>query len=793
MQLKSLKVLFFIFLFSYFSLLAQDIEEATYKIVGISVEGNNFVQEETIIALSGIEVGTDLNIPYDEKISIAIKKLWGRKQFSSVEIKIDKITSFGIFILIEVKENERLNEIVIKNNKELDEEDIKEAIDRTRGDILSGYDIYLIEKDIKELYNEEGLQFVELETEISDSERDYYLDLELYIEEGNEFYVESIDFEGNSKFDNSDLAGAFNDTKTTSWYQFWASSKFNKDEYIKDIELLNKFFKKEGFIDGEVISDTVIYDQENATVNILIKINEGEQLHVRNIEFDGNTVFPDIMLIERLEFVKGDKYDLEKFEQNLRMNEAQTDASSLYSNTGYLFADFKKTETRIAKDSVDILIKVFENDRVKVRKVNIVGNIKTKDKVIRRELYVRPGDFFNRKALIESVKALGVLNYFNQEALRPDVKPVASDKTQVDVEFRVEERSTDTFNASIGFAGTFGLTGSVGFTFNNFSLFEPLKGGGGEVFNFNWEFGQFSRYQNFSIGYSQPWLMDKPTTVGFNLFRRKLNYSATYRYTTTGLSINGGRRFKWPDNYFRGNWSLRYQVNDVAEGTTSAYYRPGLSDEITLGQSISRISLNNTFFPTVGSRFNFRTNFAIGALGIGNTDYLKNELNFDMYSPLLTVAEQDRVVLYTGVKMGYITSLSDDPENVISPIEMYRMGGNGLGGFGVTPLRGYEDNSVNDIGGQLLSKYTVELRVAVSLDPMPLFVYGFSEAGNVWNDFGDVDPFKLKRSAGVGLQILMMPLGVIGFSYGYGFDSPSDEFGLNPSGWVFLFHLGNNQ
>jgi len=793
MQLKILKFLFILLILSPFYLLSQSQQETVYQIAGISVDGNNFVQDETIIALSGIEVGSELKIPFDEELTNAIKKLWGRKQFSSVDIKIDKITTFGVFLLIEVEENSRLDEIIIKNNKEIDEDDIKEAIDKTTGDILSGYDVYLIKKDVKKFYNEEGLQFAKVQSDIYDSDREKFVNLELYIDEGNEFYVNSIEFEGNSDFSDSDLASAFDDTKTTSWYEFWASSKFNKEEYTKDIELLKKFFKKEGYIDGEVISDSVIYNEESETIDIKIKVHEGKKLYIRNIEFQGNTVFPDRMLVERLEMEKGETYDLEKFEQNLRMNEAQTDASSLYNNTGYLFAEFRKTETRIPEDSVDILIKVFENERVKVRKVNIIGNFKTKDKVIRRELYVRPGDYFNRKALIESVKALGVLNYFNPEALRPDVKPVPTDKTQVDIEFSVEERSTDTFNASIGFAGSFGLTGMLGFTFNNFSLTEPLRGGGGEVFNFNWEFGQFSRYQNFHIGYTQPWLMDVPTTVGFNLFRRKLNYSSSYRYTTTGASINGGRRFKWPDNYFRGNWSLRYQLNDVAEGTSSAYYRPGISNEVTIGQSISRISLNNMFFPTVGSNFNLKTNFALGALGIGNTDYLKNELNFDMYSPLLTVAEQDRVVLYTGVKMGYITSLSDDPDNVISPIELYRMGGNGLGGLGVTPLRGYEDNSVNNIGGQLVAKYTAELRLAISMNPMPLFVYGFAEAGNVWNEFGEVDPFKLKRSAGVGLQILMMPLGVIGFSYGYGFDSPSSEFGLEPSGWKFLFHLGNNQ
>lgn len=451
-----------------------------------------------------------------------------------------------------------------------------------------------------------------------------------------------------------------------------------------------------------------------------------------------------------------------------------------------MFAEFRKSEKRISSDSVDIIVDIYENDRAKIRKVNIFGNDKTKDKVIRRELFVRPGDYFNRAAIIRSVNALNVLGYFNPENLRPDVKPVPGDNTAVDIEINVEEKSTDTFNASFGFAGSFGLTGSLGFSFNNFSMAEPLRGGGGEIFNLNAELG-FSQYRSFSIGYTQPWLLDKPTTIGGNIFSTSFNFGLRLR--RTGAAINIGKRLRWPDDYFRANWSFRYQQNDVelSEGQTSTLYRDGITDEWTIGQVISRLSIDNQFFATTGSKFTLSSNFALGAFGIGNTDYFKNEINYDVYNPLMRIGDQERLVLYMGTRVGHIWSLKD--RNAINPIEVYRMGGNGLNGFGVTPLRGYDDRSISD-GGRTMAKFTSELRFAISLNPMPIFFYGFAEAGNVWDDITKSDPFNLNRSAGVGLQMFLNPIGIIGVSYGYGFD-PTRFSNGEPGGWKFLLHLGN--
>ena len=789
MYLKNLNYLFGVLLIAVLlsavsSFAQQNQAENELVIAGITVNGNVFADTETIIALSGLRVGSKIKIINDFAIQRAIQNLWKRKQFSAVNIVIDKISPMGVFLEIRVVEYPRLSYIEVKNNKEIDNFEITKAVGKIRGDIISNFDIQKAKDDIKKLYEKEGISFAKVEINSENTDTSNYIRLVVNIEEGIIFKVRSINFSGNNSLSNSDLEDSFDETSTKSWWQFWKSAKFDKKEYEADKKLLVEYMRNEGYIDGQIINDSIYYDEKDEKVDIYLTLYEGPRVFIRNIKFEGNLVYTDVAMMRRLGFKTGDVYNVDKFTKNLTGNENQTDAASLYLDNGYLQARLVPELYRVPPDSVDIVVRVYENERFRFDKIEIVGNTKTKDKVIRRELYTRPGDYFDRSAIIRSIRALQVMQYFNPETLRPDIKPSQTDNTAVDLIYKVEERSTDTFNASIGFAGSFGLTGSVGFTFNNFSILEPLKGGGGQIFNFNWEFGQANRYRTFSLGLTEPWLFDEPTTVGFSLFDSYYNY-LDLDQSRTGIGFNIGRRFRWPDDFWRGDWSVRIQLNDNKTG--NIYYRAGKYTEITIGQKFSRISINNMFFPSTGSKFSFGTDFAMGAIGLGATDYLKNELNFEIFSPLAKIQGNDRLVFMLSTKMGYITGINSD--TTLSPIELYRMGGNGLSGFSVTPLRGYPDSKIGSGNGdKILIKHTAELRFALSLDPMPIYFYGFAEAGNIFNSYKNTNPFDLKRSAGVGVQLMVAPIGVIGFSYGYGFDKYDAEGEV--SGWRFLFHLG---
>lgn len=758
------------------------------KIMGISVEGNTIADQQSIIAISGLEVGDDFS---PSRTQDAVKTLWRRKQFAEVDIAVSRQTQLGVYVVIKVKEFPRLSGIDIRGNNDISYDKIIQAVGKARGDILSGYDLYLAERAIKALYEKDGKQFAKVEISLLNADSLNLKTMLITVKESVNFYVKSIEFNGNKDFTDGELASAFDDTKTKEWYQFWKSSKFDKKKFEKDKETLVNFFRKNGYIDGAVVKDSLQYDENTESLNIIIDVNEGKKFYIRNITFEGNLVFPSYYLLPRLGFQKGDVYNMDKFEKALRGNEDQTDISSLYMNNGYLASNFQPEEKRIASDSVDIIVRIFERNQFTIRRVEVEGNTRTKDKVVRRELFTRPGDFFNRAAIIRSVRGLGQLNYFNPEKLKPDVKPV--DNNSVDVTYTVEERSADTFNASIGYAGVFGLTGSVGITLNNFAIGEPLRGGGGQVFNFNWEFGGINRALNtFSLGFTEPWLFDEPTTLGANLFDTRQRFGWDVRQT--GITLNIGRRFRVPDDYFRGDWTLQYRRIETFS-SFNEQIRPGVSQEVSLRQTISRISIDNAIFPTDGTRMSLITTLSGGALGIGNVDYIKTQLNFELFNPVLAIGENNRLVLLLNSQFGYVTGLRQD--STIPIFEYYYMGGNGLGGFALTPLRGYPDRSVGPwaggqpAGGRVMIYQGAELRFALTLNPVPIYIISFAEAGNVWSNFTDVNPFDLKRSVGLGVRLLLNPIGLLGFDYGYGFDQdPTPGTQRGPSGWKFHFQFG---
>jgi len=782
------------------ALKSQHLEQVEYKILGISTEGNITAEAQTILGLAGIYQGDKIKYPGDiERFQTAIKTLWKRNQFQEIRIVVDRIVDDGIFLKIIVKELPRLRNIIITGNNKLKEKEILTAIAKTKGDVINNYELNLIEKRIKKAYIEEGLQYAKVNAELIITDTARFTDLKINIDEGGKFYAKSVEFVGNTHFTNKQLESVFDDTHIKKWWQFWRSAKFNPEKYQTDKKLLSDFYNKNGFVNFVLEGDTLIFDEDKGEVIVRVFVNEGEKFYLRDVTFNGNTIYTVEQMLPRLDMKKGDLFNKEKFEFNLFGNQNQTDVTSMYMDNGYLQTNLAP-DYKQDGDSIDVDIRVIEGDRFKIGKINISGNMRTLEKVIRRELYTRPGDYFDRSAIINSIRALGVMGHFNPEALQPDVSPSKDEPNTVDVTYKVEERSNDQLNLSFGYAGVWGLMINLGVTFNNFYIMDPFRSGAGQVLTASIDVGNWNMYRTFSVGFMEPWLFDKPTSVGFNLFHQYTNYS-NWNLSRTGANVNFGRRFRWPDDYFRGNWSWRTQYNDIKEGT-SDYYRPGKYWENNLTQTISRTNWNHPFAPSVGSSFALVSSISLGSIGLGTTDFFKNELKYSFVSPIMSYKGKDKLIFYVESLLGYVTGLSSD--TAISPVELYHMGGNGLGMYSIIPLRGYDDDvfgrfwDVADsryyTGGKMAAKFTAELRFNVSLDPMPIFVYGFAEAGNLWRDVRYINPNDLRRSAGIGVKLMIPQLGPIGFSYGYGFDNPSPlttGFNLKPSGWKFTFHLGN--
>jgi outer membrane protein insertion porin family len=759
---------------------AQRPQQEVFRVLGVSVEGNTSAEPSAIIANSGLKIGDEIPIP-GEEIRQAITRLWALRIFSDIQIHVESQVESGVYLLIKVKEHPRLERIELVGNDEIDKDDIMKKIPLIKGQIVTPQEVNRIIKSVKKLYEEEGLLTTEItpETVVEDSARPNRVVLKLTIDEGPTVKVAEIRFEGNEEFGDGDLRGEMEETKEKVWWMFWRSAKFDAKKYEEDKKLIIKYYRKHGYIDAEILSDSLWYDDSRRRLHILITLNEGQRYKVRNITWSGNTVYNDEVLTGRLGFKTGDVYNVEKFEQNLRGNPDQMDVASLYLDNGYLTFNLDPIEKRVADDSLDIHIQVYERNQFRIGRVDIKGNTKTKDKVIRRELYTRPGDFFSRAAIVRSVRQLAQLNYFNPEKLKPDYKLV--DEKNVDLVYEVEEKSSDNVNASIGYSGVFGVTGAVGFTIANFDIASPLEGGAGQVLNFQWEFGEGARYRTFSIGFTEPWLFDTPTSLGISLFDTRQIYF--YDLHQRGGSVRIGRRFRWPDDYFRGDWIYRFQLNDIIDG--GGHYNTGKFSQHGVTQVISRNSTDSPIFPTIGSAFSLSVEMAGGPLLPGGVDYHKWIFSGETFTPLFG---SQRLVFYASTVHGYIGKLRGETE--INPVDLFFMGGTGLGMISVTPLRGYEDRTVGPANGAyVMTKHSAELRLALTLNPIPIYLLGFMEGGNTFDSFTRADFLDLKRSYGFGARLLINPIGMIGFDYGYGADDVSPKDGL-PDGWRFHFQFG---
>ena len=750
------------------------------------MEGQRSADPAAIIANTGLKVGDEITVPGDQT-NQAIHRLYNLRLFSDIEIMIDHKVENGVYLMIRVKENPRLDKIEIFGNDELSEDDILKKIGLIKGQIVSGEDLATVRRLLKAQYETDGYLNAQIDpvlVPIGDTARNRDV-LKITIDEGPKVKVDKIVFFGNHAYDAGDLKSQFKETSERHWWKFWTSNKFDKKKWKDDKKLLVDFYHKNGYRDMEILSDSLSYDKTKRYLTISVYLHEGPQYHIRNITWEGNTVYPTELLNDRLGFKKGDVFNEEKLDQNLHRNEDENDVSSLYYDHGYLMFQIDPQETRVGTDSLDLKIVIHENNQFKVGQVVIRGNTKTYEKVIRRELRTRPGDTFSRQAILRSLRQLQQLNYFNPEKIKPDTR-IVNDKT-VDLIYDVEEKSSDTFNMSVGYSGAFGFNGGIGLTFNNFSLSEPLKGGAGQMLNFDWQFGVTSYYQTFSVGFQEPWMFDTPTSFGVNVFDTHQIYYYDVRYT--GASIQVGRQFKWPDDYFRAVWSVRYQRNQ--SNTTTAYTYAGTITQVAISQVISRNSTNNPIFPSQGSVFSLSTEIDGGPFLPGNANYSKHIFTADWYIPLFN---NPRLALVSQNLVGYIFGFGKEPL-LLPPQEYFFMGGTGLGYVSVTPLRGYDDRSVgptdsygNILGGRAMIKHTLEFRVAIALDPIPIYALTFAEAGNVWLDASTQDPLRLRRSAGVGVRLMINPIGLVGFDYAYGFDGPQP--GAPPSGWKFHFQFG---
>ena len=761
-----IKSLFFLFLL--WNTVVTGQQNQLGKILGISVAGNKTSEAAIVKMSSGLREGQ--NIAWED-IQQAIKQLWALRIFSDIQILLDRRTSSGLFITIKVDEFPKLERMVIEGNKKIKKDNIEKEVGFFRGQILNPSQIAKAKKRLLKLYAEKGYTLASIETNTYESEREGRAVLQLSINEGKKVQIKRIRFFGNTVFNDKKLRKQMKETKEDNWLR---SADFDREKYIEDKEKVLAFYRNNGHRDAEISKDSLYYDPGKKDMFIDLWVREGRCYYVGNITWEGNEMFPEKHLVSLLEFEEGDVFSQEKFDKSI-----QEKIGGLYYDFGHIYAQINPKETLRSEDTLDIHFLINEGEPVTIRRIQISGNTRTKDRVIRRELRIRPGDVFSKELLMRSHRELMVLNYFSN--VIPDVVPV--DDKVMDLSFKVEERSTDTANLSAGWSELDRLIGSVGLGMNN--LF-----GNGQQLSLNWNFGRF--YRSINLGFTEPWFLSTPTLVGISIYDTKRDpFYIGYSQRSRGISLRFGRRLMWPDNYFRGDWI--YRLDETELGDFSDYYKelnpnnivneqwPLTSSGIT--QIISRNSLDHPQFPTRGSRVSLSTEITGGPMG-GNVGYHKHVFSAEFFLPTFT----QKLVLLARAQAGFMGSLSESGR--IPYLEYFFMGGSGLSR--AIPLRGYDDPLAGGRyyyeGGRTMLQTTVEFRIPIINNPM-MFGLIFAEAGNTWLDLDNTDPFDLRRSVGIGARIFMPMVGIIGFDYAYGFDYV-DDYGRRYGKWKPQFVFG---
>ncbi len=778
------------------------------EVGGIKVTGAQFSDDNAIISISGIKVGDKIHIPGNE-LPHAIKSLWNLKLFTDVQILQEKAIGDVIFLEIVVQERPRFTRHSFKGVKKSYHDDLNAIVNKflIKGGIVTENAKVSTCAGMGALLRDKGYldATVSIE-EIKDDQAANSVRLEYNITRGPRVKIQSITFSGNNNATAGKLRGKMENTKRKQ--KWFSTSKLVKSEYEDDKKSIIKYYNNLGFRDAAIEKDT-IYREEDGDLVIHINIKEGNRYFFRHINWKGNSIYESKLLSNVLGIEKGNVYNRELLENRLRFSQDGRDISSLYLDEGYLFFQADPAEISIENDSIDLEIRLFEGPQATIDKVTIKGNDRTHEHVIRRELRTKPGDKFSRSDIIRSQREITNLGYFNPEKLGINT-PTNLQRGTVDIEYTVEEKPSDQLELSAGWGGLQGLIGTLGVTFNNFSMrnifnksaWSPLPQGDGQRFSVRLQSnGRF--YKSFNASFTEPWLGGKKPTrldVGGSftkIYAGGIEGTPSYQGLTIGGGTFGlGTRLKWPDDNFIFNGTLNLQ-------NLALYNYPGFADSkgrsVTSGSfnnfnielTLSRNSVNEPIFPRTGSRLTLSGKFTppYSYFQPNRTpetestqtkfkfmEYHKWKFNAEWYTPLV-----GSLVLKSYAKIGMLGYYNSRVGTI--PFERFVLGGDGLSnrqigftGNEIISSRGYEvaDLPASNLGGgSVYNKIGVELRVPFSLNPSAtIFAILFAEGGNSWKSFRDFNPFDVRRAAGVGLRVFLPMFGTLGFDYGIGFDKP---------------------
>lgn len=816
-----------------------------YIIGGITVSGAKFLDANTLISVSGLNVNDEIKIP-GERISSAIKRLMDQGIIEDVSINITKVEGKTVFLELALKERPRLNKIVLNGIRKGEKETVEEKIKTYKGKVITDAMVKNIQNLVKKHYLDKGFRNCTVQVQqIADTIRVNNAALVFNISKKAKVKIKDIQLNGIKELPEWKVLAKMKGTKERAPLRIFTPSKFITKKYKEDKEKLVAFLNKNGYRNAQIESDS-IYVVDDKNINIVLNVTEGKRFYYRNITWTGNYLRNADTLALILGVKKGDIYNPEELEKKIN-GKPQQDVSSYYMDDGYLYFSCQPIETAIDGDSIDIEMRITEGKQATINKIILNGNTKTSDHVVLREILTKPGQKFSKTDLVETVQMLSKLGYFDPQKIDP--KPVPQNDGTVNIEYNVEEKSNDNIELSGGWSGIQGIIGTFGIVFNNFAIrkildfkeYKPLPKGDGQRFAIRFQAN--GGFQNYSLSFTEPWLGGKkPNSFSVSVFHSVQDYSkiadrmqklyanqtnsayygnvynsALYQgfFRNTGGSLTYGKRLNWPDRNFNFSSALSYQYYDVENSFLLSNFRNGQAHDVSLGFNVSRYSLDNPQFTRSGSNISLNTTFNPPYSLFGSTQKSgklwieghKWMFDADWYAPVF-----GKLIFHAKGNMGFLGRYNSSVG--YSPFGRFVIGGAGMGlqntnsiGVELIGLRGYDEGIVYEptynekiaaaqstgtysrTGGIIYSKYALELRYPVSLNPQAtIFVLGFAEAGNSWGSYKDYNPFQLRRSAGIGARVFMAAFGLLGIDYGYGFDPIP---GLNNQGRKgFTFSIG---
>ena len=795
-------------------------EQRLYYLRRVNIHGAKHLNHDMIRSSSGLVPGDSIYLP-SSFVQNAMSRLWSQRYFADIQIGAS-IDGDSVDLEVLLTERPRVMNWAITGVPKSKAKDLIEELKLKRGHELSAHSIDRSTKLIKKHFAGKGFLDCDVEVKIdNDTVVAQGANVTFNVKKNQRVRIGDITFSGNENFEDKRLRRTFKKMHKVS-ILFWQNTKFNEEEYESDKELLIDFYNSKGFRNANILSDSIYRIAPNR-LGLHINLSEGNKYYIRNVTWIGNSRYDTEMLQRMLAVNKGDTYDKKSIHKRLGIGKEQNpddmSVQSLYQNEGYLMSQIEPDEIVVGKDSLDLEIKIFEGKQFTINNVGITGNNRLDDEVIRRELYTRPGELYNRALLMQTIRTLAGMQHFNEEALMPDIKPVSNDL--VDINWPLEEKASDQFNVAAGWgSGTF--VGSIGVTLNNLSIrnlfkkdaWKPYPMGQNQRLSIS---GQTNGtyYKALAISFQDPWLGGrKPNslTISGHISEQNDAYTvfskATTYFRSYGLSIGLGKRLSWPDPYFSFYGELSYQRYGL-KGYTSFIMSDGNANTLSLRLVLGRNSTDQPIYPRRGSDISLSLQITPPHSLLDGKNYADKTMSDQVRYKWIefhkwqfkaqwfqALTPNQNLVLMAKAEMGFLGHYN---KNKISPFERFQVGGDGMSGYNIygvdiISLRGYEDGMLDPEGSSYsigYNKYTIELRYPIILKPSSqIYALGFLEAGNGFSSWKDFSPFKLKRSAGVGVRLYLPIVGMLGIDWGWGFDPPTG--GTKRSGSQFHFVIGQS-